>query len=56
MEWCRWLAATSACGSSWTFLITFLQPKLSLRTQLMGLSPKYNDLELGRDMAWYARP
>ena len=24
-----------------------LQPKLSLRTQLMGLSPKYNDLGLG---------
>ena len=31
-----------------------LQPKLSLRRQLMGLSPKYNDLGLGRDMAWYA--
>ena len=33
-----------------------LQPKLSLQRQLMGLSPKYNDLELGRDMAWYACP
>ena len=22
----------------------------------MGLSPKYNDLGLGRDMAWYACP
>ena len=33
-----------------------LQPKLSLRRQLMGLSPKYNDLGLGRDMAWYACP
>ena len=21
--WCRWLAAASACGSSWTFLFTF---------------------------------
>ena len=31
-----------------------LQQKLSLRRQLMGLSPKYNDLGLGRDMAWYA--
>ena len=30
-----------------------LQPKLSLQRQLMGLSPKYNDLGLGRDMAWY---
>ena len=27
-----------------------LQPKLSLRRQLMGLRPKYNDLILGR--AW----
>ena len=33
-----------------------LQPKLSLRKQLMGLSPKYNDLRLYRDMAWYACP
>ena len=33
-----------------------LQPKLSLRRQLMGLSPKYNDLGLGKDMAWYACP
>ena len=33
-----------------------LQPKLSLRRQLMGLSPKYNDLGLGRDMAWNACP
>ena len=33
-----------------------LQPKLSLRRQLMGLSPKYNDLGLGRDMTWYASP
>ena len=24
-----------------------------MRRQLMGLSPKYNDLGLGRDMAWY---
>ena len=23
-SWCRGLAATSACGSSWTFLFTFL--------------------------------
>ena len=22
-SWCQWLAATSACGSSWTFLFTF---------------------------------
>ena len=29
-----------------------LQPKLSLRR----LRPKYNDLGLGRDMAWYACP
>ena len=29
-----------------------LQPKLSLRRKLMGLSSKYNDLGLGRDMAW----
>ena len=33
-----------------------LQPKLSLRRQLIGLSPKYNDLWLGRDMTWYACP
>ena len=33
-----------------------LQPKMSLRRQLMGLSPKYNDLGLGRGMAWYACP
>ena len=33
-----------------------LQPKLSLRRQLVGLSPKYNDLGLGRDMAWYVCP
>ena len=33
-----------------------LQPKLSLGRQWMGLSPKYNDLELGRDMACYACP
>ena len=31
-------------------------PELSLRRQLMGLSPKYNDLGLGRDIAWYACP
>ena len=30
--------------------------ELPLRKQLMGLSPKYNDLGLGRDMAWYACP
>ena len=24
-SWCQGLAATSACGSSWTFLFTFLQ-------------------------------
>ena len=24
-SWCRRLAATSACGSSWTFLFTFLK-------------------------------
>ena len=23
--WCRGLAAASACGSSWTFLFTFLE-------------------------------
>ena len=23
-SWCQGLAATSACGSSWTFLFTFL--------------------------------
>ena len=36
-----------------------LQPKLSLRRQLMGLSLKYNesnDLGWGRDMVWYACP
>ena len=33
-----------------------LQAKLSLQRQLMDLSPKYNDLGLGRDMAWYACP
>ena len=26
--WCRELAAASVCGSSWTFLFTFLKPKL----------------------------
>ena len=24
-SWCRGLAAASACGSSWTFLFTFMQ-------------------------------
>ena len=24
-SWCQGLAAASACGSSWTFLFTFLQ-------------------------------
>ena len=24
-SWCQGLAATSACGSSWTFLFTFLK-------------------------------
>ena len=33
-----------------------LQPKLSLLRQLIGLSPKYNDLGLGTVMAWYACP
>ena len=32
-----------------------LQLKLSLQRQLMGLSPKYNDIGLGRDMAWSLR-
>ena len=27
-SWCRGLAAASACGSSWTFLFTFLFDKL----------------------------
>ena len=26
-SWCQGLAAASACGSSWTFLFTFLQTK-----------------------------
>ena len=33
-----------------------LQTKLSLRRQLIGLSQEYNDLGLGRDMAWNACP
>ena len=33
-----------------------LQPKLWLRRQLIGLSPKYNELGLGKDMAWCACP
>ena len=40
-------------------LIAYLftsQAKLSLRRQLMGLSPKYNDIGLGKDMALYACP
>ena len=28
-SWFQGLAATSACGSSWTFLFTFLRPHLS---------------------------
>ena len=30
--WCQGLAATSACGSSWTFLFTFLYRKKSMPT------------------------
>ena len=40
-----------------TYLIQLgmdLQPKLSLRRQLMGLNPKYNGIGLGRGMSWYA--
>ena len=29
-SWCRGLAAASACGSSWTFLFTFLKSKNEL--------------------------
>ena len=34
-SWCQGLAATSACGSSWTFLFTFfLMTQLLLHTQV----------------------
>ena len=33
-----------------------LQLKLSLWRRLVGLSPKYNDLGFGMDMACYACP
>ena len=32
--WCQCLAVTSACGSSWTFLFTFLRCTSSLPTAL----------------------
>ena len=41
--WCRGLAAASACGSSWTFLFTFLellyiqQIDCNIITNIMGV-------------------
>ena len=35
-SWCQGLAATSACGSSWTFLFTFLH-----YTIIVGIAPTY---------------
>ena len=32
-SWCQRLAATSACGSSWTILFTFLKSIVSLSTK-----------------------
>ena len=48
-EMLRWLNVIMLSGNEF-------QPKLSLQRQLMGLSPNYNDLGMGRDMAWYAFP
>ena len=36
-SWCQGLAATSACGSSWTFLFTFLyrmNPPCAIQTRM----------------------
>ena len=35
-SWCQGLAATSACGSSWTFLFTFLLTKIGLSSSHNG--------------------
>ena len=36
--WCQGLAVASTCGSSWTFLFTFLSEKLPLSTALLNLA------------------
>ena len=46
---CQWLAATSACGSFWTFLFTFF-----LSFLLLSLSPaKLSELPVDLEMLTY---
>ena len=49
--WCRGLAAASACGSSWTFLFTFLLALIAEKTifDLLGmLNPGERSFPFGR--------
>ena len=39
-SWCRWLAAASACGSSWTYLFTFLSTRCCIPSFIDLLAPK----------------
>ena len=40
-SWCQGLAATSACGSSWTFLFTFLPKELGSKGFVMTVEDTY---------------
>ena len=43
--WCQGLAATSACGSSWAFLFTFLSCQFQFQLALFRLNAVLRVLE-----------